>query len=736
MNAPWSSNGHAAVDAVAIALDAIERGWNPVPVRIGKKAPKSKGWQKIRRTGETVSKEFGGGGWNVGVQLGPMSNGLADVDLDCPEAIALAPFFLPETAAVYGRCSKPRSHWLYVCDDPAPKGSIKHVDELKAAIVELRLGGGNKGTQSILPGSLHPDAGEIYAWDINGKPAAARCAVLMAAVSKIAIATLMARHWPAKTRHDAALRVGGFLARAGWDVDTIGHFMEAMQEVAGVTDHAHVENGRTAAVDAATAHLADGKGYGFPALVEVFGEPVAKRIAKILGYREAPEPTSTGTGVMLGDFYAYMPMHNYIFAPSREPWPGSSVNSRIAPILVVDANGNPQLDENGEQKKIRPSTWLDRNQPVEQMTWAPGLPMIITDRLISNGGWIERRDVSCFNLYQPPTIVPGDAKEAGPWLDHVRKIYPDDADHIIAWFAWRVQKPEVKINHALLLGSKDQGIGKDTAIEPVKRAVGPWNFDEVSPQQVMGRFNGFLKRVILRINEARDLGETNRYQFYDHCKAYLAAPPDVLRVDEKNWREHSILNCVGVVITTNHKTDGVFLPPEDRRHYVAWSDIAKEDFEEDYWTKLWGWINAGGDRHVAAYLHAYDLTTLDPKAPPPKTRAFWEIVDANRASEDAELADVLDRMGNPDATTMALIIDHTTFDCEINAWLRDRKNRRLIPHRMDAIGYTPIRNPTADDGLWKLSTKRQVVYAKKTMSIRDQLQAAQALARAADQSSQ
>jgi hypothetical protein len=156
----------------------------------------------------------------------------------------------------------------------------------------------------------------------------------------------------------------------------------------------------------------------------------------------------------------------------------------------------------------------------------------------------------------------------------------------------------------------------------------------------------------------------------------------------------------------------------------------------DYWTKLWGWINAGGDRHVAAYLHAYDLTRLDPKAPPPKTRAFWEIVDANRASEDAELADVLDRMKNPNATTLAAVIDHTTFDCEINAWLRDRKNRRVIPYRMEAIGYVPIRNPDADDGLWKISTKRQAVYAKKTLSIRDQLQAAQTLARAAGQSNQ
>ena len=50
---------------------------------------------------------------------------------------------------------------------------------------------------------------------------------------------------------------------------------------------------------------------------------------------------------------------------------------------------------------------------------------------------------------------------------------------------------------------------------------------------MMGRFNGFLKSVILRVSEARDLGDVNRFTFYDHMKAYMATPPDVLRCDEK-----------------------------------------------------------------------------------------------------------------------------------------------------------------------------------------------------------
>jgi hypothetical protein len=435
--------------------------------------------------------------------------------------------------------------------------------------------------------------------------------------------------------------------------------------------------------------------------------------------------SSADAGVKLRDFYAYMPMHNYIFAPAREPWPATSVNSRIPPIVIG-------VNAEGEKITIKASLWIDQNQPVEQMTWAPGLPMKIPDRLIANGGWVARKGVSCFNLYRAPTIKLGDASKAGPWIKHIRKIYPSDADHIIKWFASRVQHPERKVNHALVLGSEDQGIGKDTMIEPVKRSIGHWNFDEVSPQMLMGEFTGFLRNVILRVNEARDLGDINRYQLYEHMKAYTAAPPDVLKVNEKHLREYGVLNCVGIIITTNHKTDGIYLPAEDRRHYVAWSESRREDFDTAYWKKLWGWYDAGGDQHVAAYLTALDISDFDPKEPPPPTPAFWAIVEANRAPEEGELADILDKLGNPDAVTTAEIIDATDYTSDFRTWLKDRKNRRAIPHRFNSAGYVPVRNEARETGLWVVGGVRQVVYAQKALAVRDRLKAVTTLQRKAD----
>ena len=66
------------------------------------------------------------------------------------------------------------------------------------------------------------------------------------------------------------------------------------------------------------------------------------------------------SGVLLSDFYAYMPMHNYIYVPVRALWPAASVNARIPPVPLTDPTGNPVLDEDGKPVKLRASAWLDQ----------------------------------------------------------------------------------------------------------------------------------------------------------------------------------------------------------------------------------------------------------------------------------------------------------------------------------------------------------------------------------------
>src|SRR5262245_19668182 len=442
----------------------------------------------------------------------------------------------------------------------------------------------------------------------------------------------------------------------------------------------------------------------------------------------------TGSGVTLDDFCAYMKEPNkFFFIPCRELWPGSNIDRRFPRVPVLGKNGRPKRGKNGKPVTILPSTWITKNNPVEQAVWYPGMPLFIPGRLNVNGSWIERDGVTSFNLYRAPQTKLGEDNDDGTWLNLVLKIYPDDADHIVRWLAHRVQRPGEKINHGIVLGGA-QGIGKDTLLEPVRQAVGPWNFHEVTSTRIMNSpFTRYAKSVILRINEGRDLGETNRFKFYDHLKTYGASPPATLEINEKNLKEYEVPNVVGLIITTNYRLDGIYLAEDGRRHYVAWSGCKKEDFPSGYWNELWGWYEASGFGHVAAYLDGLDISAFNPKKPPPETQTFNDIVEANRPLEEAELADVLDKLGTPDpdkpgeiiwpkAVTAADLIAKATGT--LPEWLMSQVGRKAVRYRIENLGYVGVKNPDAKDGRWKIGEARQTVYVQTSLSLKERLEAA------------
>jgi hypothetical protein len=197
-------------------------------------------------------------------------------------------------------------------------------------------------------------------------------------------------------------------------------------------------------------------------------------------------PAPEGKGVTIDDFVSFMPTHNYIYVPCRQAWPASSINARLKRMPVLTKSGKPRLDSNGKPMSIPASTWLDRNRPVEQISWCPGEPTLIRDRLVVEGAIIERKGVTTFNLYRPPLIELGDASKAGPWIDHVYMVFKDDGEHTIRWLAHRVQRPQEHLNHGLVLGGEMQGTGKDTLLEPVRYAIGPWNFGDIPQLSSLG----------------------------------------------------------------------------------------------------------------------------------------------------------------------------------------------------------------------------------------------------------
>jgi hypothetical protein len=447
-------------------------------------------------------------------------------------------------------------------------------------------------------------------------------------------------------------------------------------------------------------------------------------------------PASLKGTVTDEDFLVYGPSRSCIYLPCRTPWPNASVNEWLPWTPKLDPKGNP-VKKRGKVVMQSPMERLLETRRGHAMSWSPGDPEFIHDRLPVDAGWVTKAGAITFNSYRPPVIQPGNGAGAQRWVDHWYALYPDsEAAHVITYLAHLVQKPGEKINHCIVLGGHPK-IGKDTLLEPIETAVGSGNYKDITLNDLVSKNNEFLRAVFVRVSEARDLGEqgrVDRYALYDRMKNILARPPNMLRINEKYIREYYIVNCFGMIVTTNYR-DAFYLTPEDRRHFVMFSEVATETYEPAYWAAFWHWYREeNGLNDVVAFLRSYDISGFDPKAPPPKTPAFWTMVNADRGEEHGALLDAIEKLNEQRAAEGKPIHVVTIRDLAAVApgleGLRDARMGRRIGKQLGDSGFVAVDNPTSAQGLWVVDGQRQRIYAWSSLSPEDR--GALASARAAE----
>jgi hypothetical protein len=219
------------------ARDILERFRGmPIPYAKGMKHPVDKAWPTWRFTLDDIPTKFPSDG-NLG-QLNGYGN-FHDGDIDAPEALILAPCFMPPTEFRYGRKSKPSSHWGYWIHpairtiqlrDPCRHGSDDHT-----MLLELRglKRDGTIGLQSTLPPSTHP-SGEMLRWDRYGNPAEIPADLLIRRIHELGAASLLARYWPSQGNRDhAAMALAAGLLQSGMSTGDAEHFIRAVTTAAG-----------------------------------------------------------------------------------------------------------------------------------------------------------------------------------------------------------------------------------------------------------------------------------------------------------------------------------------------------------------------------------------------------------------------------------------------------------------------------------------------------------------------
>jgi Bifunctional DNA primase/polymerase, N-terminal len=265
----WRMRSPTGGQTIEAARELVRRGCAVTPVNPRSKKPRPKDWRNLRINERNIPEYFRVGD-NIGIILGEASRGLVDVDLDCPEALKLADIFLPPTSMIHGRKSKPASHRWYRAS-LAPKKTLKFCDLDGATLLELRSTGG----QTVVPPSIH-ESGEPMVWESNGDPADVALGVLELAVSKLAAATLLSRHWPPLgSRHDATLALSGLLLRSGRALEGVVQFIEAIAVTAGDEEARQ----RVRDVRSTSSRLSSGlSATGGKTLASIVGQDVVTRV--------------------------------------------------------------------------------------------------------------------------------------------------------------------------------------------------------------------------------------------------------------------------------------------------------------------------------------------------------------------------------------------------------------------------------------------------------------------------
>ena len=281
-----------------IALEYHRRGWRVIP--LDGKRPTRDGWQNTQYDETELRGIFGGKNRNIGVVLGQPSGGLADVDLDCAEALSLASVFLPKTHARFGRKSSSCSHWLYTVDSSGfktqrladPDDERRAPGDHKGTIVELR----SDGSQTMMPPSIHP-LGETVEWESDFSstiPATVNLEELRAAVLKLAAGCLIVRRWGKLPRHDTTLALAGALLHGGLSAD------DATQFVLAVADDDEPDDRRRAVDDTIKKFNAGEPIAGATKCRELFGERAWSKIAEWLKLHNAGEWEAVDASIVNG----------------------------------------------------------------------------------------------------------------------------------------------------------------------------------------------------------------------------------------------------------------------------------------------------------------------------------------------------------------------------------------------------------------------------------------------------
>jgi hypothetical protein len=516
------------------ALRYTEQGIAVTPVHFKSKAA-VEGWDVNDVSPEDLSRLFHGT-WNIGAILGAKSGGLVDSDLDCPEAIALAPAFLPATGARFGRAGKRNSHWFFLSDlhKSEDRAAIQCRDPVTGqTLVELRIGGGTKAAQTVMPPSIH-ETGQPIEWEPGcsiDQIARVDGVELKLRFTKLMAATLLTPHWQQGARNGATNALAGWLARLGWTEEDAAGFVVAIAAAAGDDE---IKMRARAVHDTYKKFEAGKKVTGLPKLKELLGTDAVSKAAECLAPASSLFPDRTKDG-----------------------WPKQTLpNTKVALTLLgvechhdlfklrYRVNGHDIENFVGEMSD--PALLRLRELIYEKFRFDPMTQTVDT----------AVRTLANHHQFHPVRdYLDGLSWDGIPRIDHWLATYggADDTEYaqavgalVLVAAVRRVRHPGCKFDEMLVLENPDQGTHKSQALQTL--AVKPEWFSDNLPLGLPAKetIEALSGHWIVEASELQGMRKSD----IDKVKAFLSRNTDRARMAYDRTVTEAQRQCV-IIGTTN-----------------------------------------------------------------------------------------------------------------------------------------------------------------------------------------
>ncbi len=263
---------------------------------------------------------------------------------------------------------------------------------------------------------------------------------------------------------------------------------------------------------------------------------------------------------------------------------------------LFDGKAHAALVASPEAQRVRFAQYLPGN--LARITASDGVPVL--------------------NLWTPSPLRP----TPGEWpvfRRHLDLMFsdPDDGavarEHLLDCLSFIVKHPGEKIRHAFLLASPEQQIGKGQLLELVKLLLGPDNHQTIEGEDFGEKFNAHTADYQLLIVE--ELPLSNKLGIYNKIKTLLTERDKL--VEKKGVQKFRAKTPDFLLATSNHSRP-LTLEKGDKRFFFYESPMSRQS--SGYYRTLAEAIKTEAPAILYDLLQR-DLTSFDPKSPPPMTAA-------------------------------------------------------------------------------------------------------------------